>query len=158
MNSIRYNTLREETFGREKYIYPKLDEFNVKQTYAFTINLNPAIFNKKSLLELVMMVEDMILKKYFSKASYELRPELSHNSQLLHYHGTIRFKRAFDIVEFYRNIAELKDICTFAIKPIFSHVEWYIYCRKQRHMLKPYIDEVYNSKKPVVPYRLLNPN
>lgn len=161
MNSIRYNTaeLREVNFGKDKkYIYPKLEDFTVNKTWAFTINPNPSVFNKPSLLEKIGMIEEQILKKFFSKASYELRPELSHDNQLFHYHGTLRFAKSFDVVSFYRMIPELKDLCTFAIKPIVSHLDWYIYCRKQRHMLKPYIDEVYNQKKPVVPYRLYHSN
>lgn len=131
------NTIREDCF-KERYIYPHLEDIIPFKRYAFTINPKPTLM--KSFTETYIHYTECIgqlLNLDFIR--YELRPEISTNSTLLHFHGTIEFTRAFHIPSFYfHTIPRLKDFCTFAIENIFSW-EWSYYIRKQRHMMKPYV-------------------
>lgn len=130
----------------EPYVYPKLEELMTRGTWA--ISMNPGTSN--SYLEFYRDSEQHF-KKIFNNISLDLRPEISTKSQLWHWHGYITFHRNIDYVNFYLHIKELKDFCTFAIKPIDSW-EWFVYIRKQRPVIKPYINKSYNTVSTLVPY------
>jgi len=73
-------------------------------------------------------------------AQFDLRPELSTESNKLHFHGYIAFENSDKLSAFYFiTIPHLKELCTFTLVPIEDHWIWYLYCRKQRHNLKHYI-------------------
>lgn len=139
--------LRDGAFNREPHVFPKLEHILPYSTYA--ISINPAQ-EFDSYLEFYRSSES-IFSQVFKGHFVDLRPEFSHKNQRWHWHGNITFKSSIQIIVFYKNIQKLKDFCTFAIKPIDSW-EWFVYCRKQRPLLKPYIDFNYNRKTTVVKY------
>lgn len=129
-------TIREQTF-KERFIYPHLEDIVVGKDYAFTIS--PKI-QMRSFTETYLSHMDQIHKLLSPNVDYKLRPEISTQSTILHFHGVIRFKRAVKISAFYyHTIPLLKDFCTFTIKQIEDY-EWYLYCIKSRHIMKSYLE------------------
>lgn len=149
-------SIRTATFGKDKYDYPKLESLKPSETYALTISPSPML-QKTSLFENYNTLIEQILAPHFNKFSkYTLRPEISTKSTQFHVHGNIKFNSYNDLLTFYAfHISKLKDLCTFTIKPITSY-DWHIYVRKQRHIIKPYINSNYNTLKTVLSYKIKN--
>lgn len=138
--------IASESFG--KHVYPVIEEIVLHEDYAITFNPN---MESRSFFEFRQFITDRIIN--LIPDDYKLYPEIGHNDQKWHLHGYIRFHDQFDIIKFYMNIHELKDLCTFKLRPIDNQeftdaIQWYLYCRKQRHLLKPYIQKIYNHKLP----------
>lgn len=118
---------------KASHVYPKLEDIQVNVSYAFSVN---PCNQRDSVIETCSehkVIFDL-LKDY---CSYKLYPEISTKSQLLHYHGYLNFKRYIEIGMFYKYcIPKLRDLATFTIEPITSY-DWYIYVRKQRHIMEP---------------------
>lgn len=152
MNS---KTIRESTWGKEKFEYPKLEEIVINRDYAFTINVAPA-YQKTSFFENQMQLMDILADLVRPYAKYEMRPEISTKSTLYHAHGTINFPSYSKLLQFYAfKIKQLKEFCTFTIKDI-DDWRWHVYCRKQRHIIKPYLAHTYD--KIYLPYRMTHLN
>jgi len=141
------NILRDKTFSKLAHVYPHLEDIILHKKYALTINpqhqdksLTCAYFDHQKLL-------NDGLAKY---SVFELRPEFSTKSTKLHYHGTIEFTSSKALCSWYfHKIPELKEQCTFTIVPITDY-DWYLYCIKQRHHMKPYFQSVN------LPYKINN--
>lgn len=134
---------------KQAHIYPKLELFQTKKAYALTIS---PMHHYSAYIEQYNDFEEHI--KPLLVGHIQLRPELSTKSVEWHWHGTIYFTETLDIVKFYKNIVQLKHLCTFAIKSIVLDWEWHLYCIKQRHLIKPYINAVYNRSRLRIPYNL----
>jgi len=151
MNS---KTIRENTFGKDKYDYPKLEDIVPKRDYALTINIAPH-YQKNSFYENYNFLMDMLTDLLLPFAKFKLRPEISTKSTLFHVHGTVNFISYSKILQFYTfTIKRLKEFCTFTIKKIENY-DWYLYCIKQRHIIKPYLAETYKGK---IPYKITHLN
>jgi len=113
-----------------------LEDITVGKNYALTISPN---LQTKSFSESYLHHMDQIYKLLSPNTTYKLRPEISTKSTILHFHGVIKFNKSINIPAFYyHTIPLLKEYCTFTIKPISDH-EWYLYCIKSRHIMKPYL-------------------
>lgn len=124
---------------KDAYDYPTLENFHPMCTYALTIS-PISILRSDILTECVANVSCDILP-LFCKAEYELRPEISTKSTILHYHGTLKFPNHMEITKFYfYTIQKLKSVCTFTIKPIDDISIWSLYCKKQRLHMKPFVN------------------
>lgn len=129
------------------YKYPKLEEIAPRSTWAFS--LNPTV-DYSNYFEFFKESE-----KEFSSipATFDLRPELSTENFRWHWHGYITFGNAFHTSTAYILLKKLKEFGTFTIVPVESW-EWFVYVRKQRPLLKPYIQTIYNPEKTPVKYHL----
>lgn len=146
--------LRENTFGKDKYDYPKLEELVPKRDYALTLNIAPH-YQKNSFYENYIFLMEMLGDLVSPFAKFKLRPEISTKSTLFHVHGTLNFLSYSKILQFYAfGIKRLKEFCTFVIKKIDNY-DWYLYCIKQRHIIKPYLLETYKYK---IPYKITHLN
>lgn len=137
---MNYKEKLQKAAFKEAFIYPKLEDIQTNLPYALTIS---PLYIKESYFESYIDLEDDIAP--LLKGRIQLRPELSTQTQRWHWHGTLEFLHYLDIVYFYMNLPKLKAICTFTIKNIDKSYEWYLYCIKQRHILKPYICFLYHS-------------
>jgi len=128
--------------SKPQYEYPSLEDFHPLVAYAITISPNEVI-RSDSLIECVTNIYCDILplfKQY--GCQFTLRPELSTQNQILHYHGTILFPTRDGVTHFYfYNIVKLKSVCTFVIKHIDEMDTWIRYCKKQRLHMKPFTTE-----------------
>lgn len=150
------NTITKETFGKSKFDYPKLEALSPNVTYALTISPAP-VYQKNSLFENYDFMQQLLKDNFDGVCQYKLRPEISTKSTHFHVHGDIKFTSYDNIFKFYAyNIKRLKDFCTFTIKPIDDYSQWYLYCIKQRHIIKPYIQHTYNDKKISLKYKIKN--
>jgi len=134
------NTIREETF-KKRHVYPKLEDWKVNSPYAFSISPRhiPMTSFSENYLHQMQTIHQILNLDFIA---YDLRPELSTDSTALHWHGTFSFKNQRNIASFYFHIIpRLKEFATFTIEPIFDY-QWTLYCRKQRHYLKPYIQNL----------------
>lgn len=111
--------------------------------WAFTINCGYDELHINLLERYVSVFK--LLSKY---CVIEMRPEFSKKMKL-HYHGTIRLKSYACILPFYTLLMDLQKHYTYAMKPIIDY-EWYLYCIKQRHIMKQWCRGV---KKP---YKITN--
>lgn len=157
------NTITKENFGKQKFDYPKLEDLNPNVTYALTISPAP-VYQKNSMFENYEFLRALLKDNFDGLCQYTLRPEISTKSTHFHVHGDIKFTSSNNIFKFYAfKIKNLKDFCTFTIKPIMKtdpieSIQWCLYCLKQRHIIKPYLTETYNNKKINLPYKITNLN
>lgn len=147
MTNTYKQQLIDGAFG--KHIIPKLDEISPYSTWAFTVA--PAQ-DFETYFEFYNKSVD-VLKHVFRGCFVDLRPELSTQNQRWHWHGYLTFGNAVSVVSSYLKLSKLKEFSTFTIKPIESW-EWFVYVRKQRSVIKPYINECYNKRKLQFPYHL----
>jgi uncharacterized protein YvpB len=144
---INTNQLRETTFSKLAHEYPHLEDIQLNIPYALTINPS---FQHHSFIESYCAHQQILSDTLKGNSTFKLRPEISTKSTRLHYHGTITFHSHKHLVAFYfHQIPKLKDNSTFSIKPIQDY-EWYLYCIKQRHHMKPYL--AYTN----LPYKITN--
>jgi len=137
--------ITDETFG--KHVFPNIEDIVINEEYAITFNPN---LQTNSFFEFHDFMTSKILPLV---PHYTLYPEISHKNQKWHLHGYVRFKDQFEIVNFYMNIHVLKDLTTFKLRHVDTDdfvdcIQWYMYCRKQRHCIKPWIIRTYNGKLP----------
>lgn len=94
--------------------------------------------------------------KKFKHCVFRVYPEISPLGRL-HYHGYIRFDTPDDIVMFYIDTIRsmvFEKSCDIAIAPLgdFGDMTWYYYCRKQKHIMKPFF------RKSKIKYKLNSAN
>lgn len=149
MNRLIYNIKEkvQDTSFKAAHIYPALESIEIGLRYAITIS--PA-YNKASYLE---FRDNMIEILQLFKGDYQVYPELSTENQNWHVHGYIMFPSQFHIMDFFLNITQIKALCTFKIRNIdtddfIDAVQWYLYCKKQKHIIKPWVHKTYHSKLP----------
>jgi len=128
------NTIRED-LHKSAFKYPHLEDFALRKTYAFTVSPQ---YQRPSFTECYIAHMD-ILQLLIPYCTFVLRPEISTKGTRLHYHGVIRFDSSTLLVAFYYHIIpKLKDQCTFTIEEVRDY-QWYLYCVKSRHHMKPYL-------------------
>lgn len=135
--NIFKSQLKEYAF-RERFLYPKLEDFQLNTNYAFTISKESTT---RSIHETVQEYEDIFTLLRGCNTIFTLRPELSTKSINLHYHGTLMFPTTTSLYKFYwSTIKLLKELCTFTILPISQEEpwQWYLYTIKQRWIMKPF--------------------
>lgn len=77
-------------------------------------------------------------------SSIELRPELSKKGRL-HFHGWIMWKTYKSLFIFLQVMPTLLRYCQIDIDTGADAWQWYVYCRKMRHIMKP-MCKIYGAK------------
>lgn len=118
--------------------------------YAFTVNLS-----SDELLHIMVERYGAFFQKIKDYVYFDMFPELSNVARKLHYHGTIIFKSYKCIMPFYDIIGQYREELAIEMDSINWNNDnvfknWYIYCRKDRHIMYPYM----KAKK--LPYRVRN--
>lgn len=150
-NTIYKQKVQDYAF-KVQHEYPHLEAIEIGTQYAITVS--PAD-RKSSYLEFRDIMID-ILNDF--KGQYKVYPEISTENQNWHVHGYIIFKDQFEIMNFYLNIAQLKSKCSFKIRTIdtgdfIDAIQWYMYCKKQKHIIKPWIHKTYDGHLPYSFYK-----
>jgi len=129
-------------FDKNSKILP-LEKLHVGQFYALTIN--PALqltgdFPQVRFREVIKEVLKYITPNLMGDVV--LRPELSTKKQNIHFHGWIRFRTDHSILRFYMNLSKIMEKCQIEIDTIGNFMIWYLYCVKQRHLMKPLFNQI----------------
>lgn len=90
-------------------------------------------------------------------AMFELRPELS-TSLRLHYHGIIKPKSYSKVIGLLTLLNDMKSHYTYSVNKIDDSIVWYLYCIKDRHIMKPFIQSTKNEKGTRRTYKLSSGN
>lgn len=113
----------------------------LNQSYEITINLKdygePPFSSQ-------LVHYHAVFDKYISPSSQlEARPELSKKGRL-HFHGIIKWKTFKQLFLFLQALPTLLSIAQIEIDTGGDDWQWYVYCRKMRHIIKP-MCSVYSS-------------
>jgi len=114
----RWNLLPQENIGTSPF--------------AFTLNCGYD--------ELTHKLYERYLSVFLKLAQWcwiDLRPEFSKKMKL-HYHGTLTMKNYKYIFPLFTFLNGIQKNYTYCLKPVYDW-QWYIYCRKQRHLMKRYM-------------------
>lgn len=138
-NAIAFKNDVQYYAHKEAWTFPSLEDLHTGERYALTIHPKDM---SDSYYEFHHNLHSTVLK-YFPH--YYLLPELSTKNQRWHVHGTCWFNSGFEIVQFYKHIKDIKEECTFCLKKIEEPVQWYLYCIKQRHLVAPYLCQIFDN-------------
>lgn len=127
---------------KEAHVLPSPEDMDMKP-WAFTLNCGTNEYAFE------LFERYLSAFKELAKVCYVcMRPEFS-SKMKLHYHGTIQLRKYSEIFKLFVILNDLKQNYTFCLKPIIDY-EWYLYCIKQRHIMKWYCRDM---KKP---YKVTN--
>lgn len=111
------------------------EKISTKESYAFSINYKDPLCacTWRDLLPLYVGFFQK-LRKY---ANFEMIPELS-SSGKLHYHGTLTPKAYSTIIPLYQLLNQTD--ASIELRQITNPHHWYIYIRKQQHLIRPLME------------------
>lgn len=127
----------------------------VKKNYGYAISINPQVQHDKLIphVRYARLIENMNrIMNNMNYSKYVLYPELSKSARW-HYHGMVWIT---DIIGFFsHDLMILQANATVMIKE-HEDWEWELYCKKQRHLLAPYLDKLklqYKVHERVIPIK-----
>lgn len=135
----------------DKILLP-LERISVKTTYALTLNIGKDYTGRCILSQWKLYQE--VFENFEQFSDIDLRPEISKDG-ILHYHGYIQFHNYKDIVYFIMYINKKTFRPRIKLDTIHGW-KWYVYVRKQRHIMKPLINNlmkhgiIYHIKKDII--------
>lgn len=120
---------------------PSIECINPDTFYAFTITPSQQFQFKDEGVRIPKFVNHMkeIFHKIFvmNNIKYKVYLEISTKSQNYHYHGLVKFMNYNNILNFYDQLPQYNDDYQIEIDSIEHMYMWYVYCHKQKHIIKP---------------------
>lgn len=110
------------------------------ETYTFNLSHSE---NSGNILKDYKTYETLCTESFYVNLGikYELFFELSARGRL-HMHGVIVFVSTTGIARFYQNLYNVLKVCRVEIDTIGDNKIWKDYLTKQRHIMKPYLNEL----------------